>query len=88
MKESKEEFTKRKKLAIDELMKKATSIMDQLANDPEFDIAIQDRLAHIERGELWITPAAMKYAPMIMQLEQIRVQISKIRAATYFTHNN
>jgi len=79
----KETFRIRKKVAIAELMAKALPIMDQLSNDPEFEKALQDRLAHIERGELWLTPAMAKYSPMIMRLEQIRVQIAKIRAAVW-----
>ena len=82
MKESKEAFAIRKKLAIAELMAKAAPIMERLTNNPEFDAAMQDRLAHIERGELWLTPAMVKYSPLIMQLEQIRTQIANIRAAT------
>lgn len=83
MKESKEVFLIRKKLAIAELTVKAKPIMEQLANDPELDAAIHDRLAHIERGELWITPAAIRYAPLFMQLEMIRSQIASIRATTW-----
>jgi len=83
MEESKEAFITRKKIAIAQLMAKAWPIMEQLANDPELDAAIQDRLAHIERGELWITPAAIKYAPLFMQLEMIRAQIERIRSAPW-----
>lgn len=83
MKESKEAFAIRKKLAIAELVAKALPIMEQLANDPELDAAIQDRLEHIERGELWLTPAAMKYASLFMQLEMIRAQSARIRSTTW-----
>jgi len=86
--DSKEIFLLRKKIAIAKLVAKADPIMSQLSNDPEFEKAIQDRLEHIERGELWITPAAAKYAPMIMQLDQIRCQIANISATTWDDHKN
>lgn len=83
MEESKDAFLARKKIAIAQLVEKAWPIMEQLANDPELDAAIQDRLAHIERGELWITPAMIKYAPLFMQLEMIRAQIERIRSTAW-----
>jgi predicted DNA-binding ArsR family transcriptional regulator len=71
-----------KKATIAELSEKADVIMDRLLSDPEFKKAMEDRRAHIERGELWITPAAIKYSLMIAQVNQIRAMIGVISAAS------
>ena len=81
--ENKENFLENKKRAIAELVIKANYIMKQLKDDPEFEPAMQDRAAHIERGELWLTPAAIKYAPIFAQLAQIQLQINAIRATAF-----
>ena len=83
MTETRKEFEISKKLAIAKLAAEALPIVKELSDDPDLGLAIQDRLDHIERGELWITPAMLKYSPMIMRLEQIRTQMENVKATMW-----
>jgi hypothetical protein len=71
-----------KKTVIAELIAKSDAIVDKLSNDPGFEEAMKDRQEHISRGELWLTPAAIKYAQKIAELEQIRASLAIIRATS------
>ena len=87
MKESKDKFIERKKIAIEQLKEKAKNIIEQLKSDPEYEDAMKDRIDKIERGELWITQAAIKYSQLFMQLAMINSEINSIRS-TAFNNTN
>jgi len=70
----------RKKITIIELATKAAGIAKQMAT-PEFEEAMREREEHIARGDLWITPLSIKYAPLATQLANIQVQIQNVRNA-------
>ena len=88
MKDSKDEFLERKKIAIEQLTIKANNIINQLKSDPEFENAMSDRIDHIERGELWLTPSAIKYAQLFMQLAMINSKINRIRSTSFNNTNS
>ena len=83
MEDPKKYFLTRKKTAISELMAKANAIADQLASDPDFLKAMQERKEYLDRKELWVTPRAMKFAPIIMQIADIRSRIAMISGAIW-----
>lgn len=80
---------KGKRIALNKLSIESMLIAAEMLTTPGYVAAIIDRQKHIDRGELWLTPAMVKFSPFYQKLAALQAKMSAVRAISskYFREN-